>query len=77
MISLSLIGLSLVVLGWLMQLIKMKKDLKIKPCFVGFYSLGVLILVYDGFSSGLNDLAIANLISLVISAIIFVKILKK
>ena len=35
MIYYSLIGLSLVVLGWLIQLIKMKKDLKINPCFVG------------------------------------------
>ena len=77
MISYSLIGLLLVIFGWLIQLIKMKKDLKINPYFVGLYSLGILILVYDGFSSGLNNLAIANLISLIISAIVLVKILKK
>ena len=77
MISYSLIGLLLVIFGWLIQLIKMKKDLKINPCFVGLYSLGVLILVYDGFNSGLNNLATANLFSLIISAIILFKILKK
>ena len=77
MISLSLIGLSLVVIGWLVQLVKMKKDKKINKYFVILYALGVLVLVYDGFNSGLTNLAIANLISLIVSILVLVKILKK
>jgi hypothetical protein len=77
MISLSIIGLSIVIIGWLVQLVKMKKDKKINKYFVMIYALGVLVLVYDGFASGLTNLAIANLISLVVSSLVLVKIMKK
>ena len=77
MISLSIIGLSIVIIGWLVQLVKMKKDKKINKYFVMLYVLGVLILVYDGFASGLTNLAIANLVSLVVSSLVLVKVMKK
>lgn len=76
MISLSLIGLSLVVIGWLVQLVKMKKDKKINKYFIILYALGVLVLVYDGFNSGLTNLAIANLVSLVVSVLVLIKVIK-
>jgi len=76
MISLSIIGLSLVVIGWLVQLVKMKKDKKINKYFVMIYALGVLVLVYDGFTSGLTNLAIANIASLIVSVLVLVKVMK-
>jgi len=77
MISLSIIGLSIVIIGWLVQLVKMKKDKKINKYFVMIYALGVLVLVYDGFASGLTNLAIANLVSLVVSILVLAKVMKK
>lgn len=77
MISLSLIGLSLVVIGWLVQLLMMKKDKKINKYFVILYALGVAVLVYDGFTAGLTNLAIANLVSLIVSILVLVKVMKK
>ena len=77
MISLSIIGLSIVIIGWLVQLVKMKKDKKINKYFVMIYALGVLVLVYDGFTAGLTNLAIANLVSLVVSILVLVKVMKK
>jgi hypothetical protein len=77
MISLSLVGLSLVVIGWLVQLVKMKKDKKINKNFIILYSLGVAVLVYDGFNAELTNLAIANLVSLIVSVLVLVKVMKK
>lgn len=77
MISLSLIGLTLVIIGWLVQLLMMKKDKKINRYFIILYALGVLVLVYDGFNSGLTNLAIANLVSLAVSVLVLVKVMKK
>lgn len=77
MISLSLVGLILVIIGWLFQLVKMKKDKKINKYFIILYALGVLVLVYDSFTSGLTNLAIANLVSLLVSILVLVKVMKK
>jgi len=70
----SIIGLSLVVLAWIFQFFLMDKKKKISLSFVSLYSIGVIVLVYDGFSSGLNNLAIANLVSLVASLSVLVKL---
>ena len=74
MISVSLIGLILVTLGWGLQFLLMDKKKKINISFVVIYTLGVACLVYDGFSSGLNNLAIANLFSLVFSLAVLIKL---
>ncbi len=61
---LSNLGLGLIILAWLMQFGKMiisKRD--VWPAFVLVYVLGVLLLVVDGFRSGLTTLAILNLVS--------------
>ena len=70
----AIIGLSLVVLAWILQFFFMDKKKKIYLSFVVTYIIGVAFLVYDGFSSGLNNLAIANLISLVVSLAVLVKL---
>jgi uncharacterized membrane protein (DUF373 family) len=78
MISYSLIGLGIIVVAWLVQFFLIsKKSKKINPYFVGLYALGVAVLVYDGFSSGLKNLAIANLVSLVVSVLVLVRVLRK
>jgi hypothetical protein len=77
MISYSIIGLTLVVLAWITQFFIMPKSKKISPFFILIYAIGVAFLVYDGFSSGLNNLAVMNLISLIVSLIVLIKVLMK
>jgi len=74
MMNLSIIGLSIIVLGWALQLLFMGKSKKIYTSFVGTYVLGVALLVYDGFSSGLNSLTIVNFISLIVALAVLVKL---
>jgi hypothetical protein len=76
MISYSLIGLSLIIVAWLIQLFA-KNVRRVSRMFVGVYVFGVAVLVYDGFSSGMRDLAIANLVSLVVALLVFVKIIRR
>ncbi|MCK9568052.1 hypothetical protein M0R72_03810 [Candidatus Pacearchaeota archaeon] len=73
MISFSLIGLFVIIAAWIVEFFLMGKRKKINPIFMGVYILGVGILVYDGFTSNTIDLAIANLISLVVAGIVLGK----
>ena len=75
MISLSLVGLGIVVLAWVLEFFFMGKKKKISPVFIGVYILGVGILIYDGFSSGSKEIAVANLVSLVVAGIVLGKTL--
>lgn len=77
MISYSIIGLILVILAWIIQFFIMSKSKKISPFFILIYAIGVVFLVYDGFSSGLNTLAIMNLLSLMVSLSVLIKIIIK
>lgn len=77
MISPALIGLSIISLAWIIQFFTMNKTKKISPIFVGLYSLGVAMLVYEGFKVTLNAMAVANLISFVVSILVLIKVLKK
>jgi hypothetical protein len=52
----------------------MDKNKKIYVSFIIVYSLGVAFLVYDSFSSNSNNLAIANLISLIVSLAVLIKL---
>lgn len=74
-ISLSLIGLSVIIVAWILEFFFMGKRKKISPIFIGVYILGVGILVYEGFTSKAIELGIANLISLVVAAIVLGKTL--
>jgi hypothetical protein len=75
MVSLSLIGLSVIVAAWISEFFLMGKKKKIHPVFIGVYAVGAGILVYDGFTSGLNELAVANLIIAVIAGVVLGKTL--
>ena len=70
----ALIGLILIIVAWLVQLVLMDKNNKIYLLFVVIYCIGVVFLVYDGFSSGLKSLAWANLVSLVVSLAVLIKL---
>jgi len=73
MISFGLVGLFVIIAAWIVEFFLMGKRKKINPIFMGVYILGVGILVYDGFTSDAIDLAIANLISLVVAGIVLGK----
>lgn len=70
------IGLTIILLSWLYQLIMiLKKDHNLQNIFVGGYALGVLLLVVDGYRSGISMIASLNLLTLL--AAFFVLILNK
>ena len=72
------IGLAFIIIGWLIQLKYMwNKKNEIKFSFVGFYSLGVALLVVDGFQNNLLSLAILNSISLLASILVLFKLKSK
>ncbi len=73
--SLSLIGLSVIIISWILEFFFMGKKKKINPIFIGIYILGTGFLVYDGFTSGTIELAIANLVSCVVAGIVLGKTL--
>lgn len=75
---LTFIGLGVIILAWMFQFVKIAFGSKnIQPAFVGIYAVGVLLLVVDGFMSGLNEIASFNLASLVVALLTFMLILKK
>lgn len=73
--SLSLIGLGVIIAAWITEFFLMGKKKKISSIFIGIYIIGVGILVYDGFSSGMKELAVANLISSIVAGIVLGKTL--
>ncbi|MEI6731295.1 MAG: hypothetical protein WCK90_01310 [archaeon] len=70
----ALIGLILIIIAWAMQFLFMNKNKKIYTSFVAMYIIGVAFLTYDGFTSGVNNLAMANLISLIVSLAVLIKL---
>lgn len=75
MISLSVVGLGIITLSWVLEFFLMGKNKKISPFFISAYLLGVSILIYDGFTSQNNLLAVANLVSLIVAGIVLGKTL--
>ncbi len=72
----SILGLVLIIAGWFIQFSRMKKSKEIRKEFVITYAIGVLLLVIDGFRSGIPTLALLNLVSLVGAALVLGKIKK-
>ncbi len=75
MIPLSLIGLGIIVAAWVIEFFLMGKRKKISPIFIAVYIVGVGVLVYDGFTTGASEMALANLVSLVVAGIVLGKTL--
>ena len=76
---LTILGLSLICVAWIYQLYLLvgQKETMIKSMFVSIYSAGVLLLVADGFMSGINSITWLNLISFVVALMVLVILLKK
>ena len=76
--NLVIIGLGIISLAWLIQFIYMiQKKNKINFYFVLVYIIGVAVLAYNGFISGSSTMAIAELVSLIASALVFIALLVK
>jgi hypothetical protein len=73
MISLSLVGLGIIVASWILEFFFMGKRKKVSPIFVGTYILGAGILVYDSFISNAIYVGIANLAAMIVAAAVFGK----
>lgn len=72
---LSYIGLVLIIVGWSIQFLNKDKNIDMK--FMLLYILGVVLLAIDGFTSGLTELAVLNVISGIAAIAVLVKVLKK
>jgi hypothetical protein len=70
----SYIGMILIILGWGIQLIGKEKT--VNKNFVLVYSLGVALLVADGFLGGLTILAALNLVSFLTAFAVYLKFRK-
>ncbi|MFH0808328.1 MAG: hypothetical protein V1888_01805 [archaeon] len=72
--EMTIVGLGLVVFAWVLEFFLMGEEKRIDVWFVVVYVLGVGVLVYDGFVSGMTGLAVANLVSLVVAAGVLVRL---
>lgn len=71
---LAYIGMILIIAGWIMQIMHLKKDQNLCIKFVVLYSLGVFLLVIDGFWDGFTVLGLLNLASLVAALAVLKKL---
>ena len=76
MINLSIIGLSIIVISWIIQFFQMNKRREISKAFLVMYSLGVLFLVIDAFKSNQIDFAVINILSMIIAIAVLIKFCK-
>lgn len=71
-----LVGLSLIIIGWLVQLYKLfKGDKGIQPVFLVLYVVGVGLLVYSDAVSGITTNVIFQLGTLVGGLLVLIKLL--
>lgn len=76
--TLSIAGLILIIAGWFFQMIKiLKGDRIINKLFVLFYIAGVALLVIHAYTNNLKSLAVFNLISMFISLMVLLALLRK
>jgi len=75
---LTTIGLTLIAIGWILQFSSvLQGSREIKRFFVVFYTLGVLLLVIDGYINKLTTMASLNLITLLLSGFVVFKLKKE
>ena len=73
----SYLGMGLIITGWLVQLVlSWKGDKRIHPAFIGIYAAGVMALAFDGFTSGLTELALLNAVSLTVAVLVLARTMK-
>ena len=70
-------GLTLIVIGWIVQFSSvLQGGREIRRFFVILYTLGVLLLVIDGYINKLTTMASLNLITLLLSGFVVFKFKK-
>ncbi len=72
---LSILGLFLIIIAWLIQLRQTNKRINI--FFIGFYLIGAIVLSIGGFLQNLNLIAWLNLITFLLALIVLIKNIKK
>ncbi len=71
-----LIGLGLIIIGWLVQLYHLFKGTKeIQPLFLGLYIIGVGLLIYSDAASGITTAAIFEAGTLLGAVLVLAKLL--
>ncbi len=71
----SLIGLSLIVAAWTMQLMfVLRKQKEINRNFVALYTIGVVVLTIGGSNRGLDFMAILNIASAIVAVLVYLKL---
>ena len=76
--DLSSIGLIVITISWLIQFgFSIKGNKSVRPEFVIVYCIGVLLLVIDGFTNNLTNIAVLNVASLIGALLVLIAILKK
>lgn len=68
-------GLTIIAIGWLLQWLG-GKDGKIEQSFSVLYIAGVLLLVLDGYRSGMMTLATLNLATMVLALMVYLRLKK-
>lgn len=75
--SSALIGLGVIIIAWIIQLAySWKGNSQIKKRFLIIYAIGVALLIIDSYvnDSYLTDVAVFNLISLILAMIVLIRI---
>jgi heme/copper-type cytochrome/quinol oxidase subunit 3 len=76
MIELSIVGLSIVFISWIIQFFRMNKRREISTGFIITYIIGVLFLVFDAYNSKKIDLAIINTLAAIAAVCVLIKFSK-
>lgn len=76
MINLSILGLSIVSIAWIIQFFGMNKRREISKAFLITYVVGVLFLIVDAYNSKRVDIAIINAVALLLAAGVLYKFSK-
>ena len=72
---LSVVGLLLIAVGWLVQFASMRNGSKeIKKLFPAVGAIGILLLIIDGYLGGSYDIAMANVVILASSLLVLARI---
>ena len=71
----SLVGMAIILAAWAMTFTKvLQKNRELDRNFVGLYTLGLVILTIGGANRGLDFMAILNILTVVISLLLYLKL---
>jgi len=74
LVSVFNLGLLLLIVGWLLQLVYLKKGKKeISRNFLAVYGFGIIAIVFDGLMGGLIIAPILNLLVLLVIIVVMIK----